>query len=159
MLNISGGQIVPRFIVWDNRMLKINEIKNDIENFWSIYVLKSVSFHFLHFRGHQTAQKTCWWQKTWWQKNWWCSVIRNFSIRSLTVCLAETYSLEPVIACFCRFWSLIFIKYSVHNLSSSESTLTQEFLKLELTIDLSTRIAIPRSRVPICISDRQQSIV
>ena len=40
MLTTSAGQIVPRFMVWDNIMPKINEIKNDIENFWWIYVLK-----------------------------------------------------------------------------------------------------------------------
>ena len=57
MLNTSAGRIEHHFIVWDNIMSKINEIKNDIENFWSIYVLKSVSFHFLHFRGHQNRAK------------------------------------------------------------------------------------------------------
>ena len=59
MLNTSVGRIVPRFIVWNNIMPKISEIKNDIENFWSIYVLKSVSFHFFYtFEGTKTTQKT-----------------------------------------------------------------------------------------------------
>ena len=57
MLNNSAGQNVPRFIVWDNIMLKFNEIKNDIENFWSIYVLKSVSFHFFTLSGAPKPSK------------------------------------------------------------------------------------------------------
>ena len=58
MLNTSAGEIVPRFIVWDNIMPKINKIKkNDIENFWSIYVLKVVSFHFFTFSGATKARE------------------------------------------------------------------------------------------------------
>ena len=51
IVKTSVWQIVPSLIVWDNIMPKIIEIKkNDIENCWSIYMLKSVSFHFFHFR-------------------------------------------------------------------------------------------------------------
>ena len=45
MLNTSAGQIVARFIVWD------------IGNFWSIYMLKSVSFHFFTFSGAPKPRK------------------------------------------------------------------------------------------------------
>ena len=49
MLNTSAGQIVPRFIVWDN-MQKINEIKK----------MRSKIFG----------------QETWAQENWLCTVVR-----------------------------------------------------------------------------------
>ena len=45
--------------------------KNEIENFWSINVLKFVSFHFsCIIGGAKTVQETGCWQETWVQENW-----------------------------------------------------------------------------------------
>ena len=44
--------------------------KNDIENFWSIYVLKSVRFHVLHFREPLNRAKNLMMTKNLVTKKW-----------------------------------------------------------------------------------------
>ena len=54
MLYTSAGKIVVPASSFGTT--KINEMKNEIENFWLIYALKSVSFHFFLF---SEVEKLC----------------------------------------------------------------------------------------------------